>query len=572
MAIFSIYSIANVLSFYLAACIVAINSEESEIGKLPYCGPEKTFTQKLVLVSTLDGRLTALDAAAGGALSWSIETGPGPMLSSSIHRLELTNNGQWVRMIPSLSGGIYKFNGTSIEPIPVSADILLRSAPFTFSSDLAMSVMLKFETSDQFRQCIELFCQSNAGGDDSFEEKKQGHTVLLLELDKWSINVQWMVAPTPQKTMLLKMLLWNFSVGQHNLDFLSDSYSDCHGDKTPTSLPDDFELKVIVPEGLICSVSRTNGEIIWKHKLYIQESVTLHERVDKMSTALMTASFPSVPQIPWAPVPATALAFVGTGEKTSESTKLGSTEVTTIASSFLYASEYVNGNSPNLKCQVDDKGNDTIRHDQDDDQSTEHEHGSSSTSYLLDLNLFHFTNWWVEILIIITSTVVLVNLLKSERFMIFMNRFPFAHRFMRYMNLLPYTNQEVLQQHVLGAENTALRLREHQHILPHRSNSEPNPQVSNEFSSRYLNDFDPVHCLGKGGFGVVFEAKNKIDDCHYAVKRIPLPNRQESRDRVMREVKALAKLDHQNIVRYFNAWLECPPPGWQEKQDKLVPN
>ena len=48
--------------------------------------------------------------------------------------------------------------------------------------------------------------------------------------------------------------------------------------------------------------------------------------------------------------------------------------------------------------------------------------------------------------------------------------------------------------------------------------------------------------------------------------------RQESRDRVMREVKALAKLEHSNIVRYFNAWLECPPPGWQEEQDKLIPN
>ncbi|KAG8212795.1 hypothetical protein J437_LFUL019766, partial [Ladona fulva] len=42
----------------------------------------------------------------------------------------------------------------------------------------------------------------------------------------------------------------------------------------------------------------------------------------------------------------------------------------------------------------------------------------------------------------------------------------------------------------------------------------------------------------------------------------------ESRDRVLREVKALAKLDHQNIVRYFNSWLEFPPPGWQEEQDK----
>lgn len=47
----------------------------------------------------------------------------------------------------------------------------------------------------------------------------------------------------------------------------------------------------------------------------------------------------------------------------------------------------------------------------------------------------------------------------------------------------------------------------------------------NNFKSRYLTDFEPVDCLGKGGYGVVFEAKNKIDDCNYAIKRIALPNR-----------------------------------------------
>ena len=72
-----------------------------------------------------------------------------------------------------------------------------------------------------------------------------------------------------------------------------------------------------------------------------------------------------------------------------------------------------------------------------------------------------------------------------------------------------------------------------------------------------------MRCLGKGGFGVVFEAKNKIDDIHYAVKRIQLPKSEDSRKKVMREVKFLAKLDHKNIVRYFNTWIESPPSGWQ---------
>lgn len=36
----------------------------------------------------------------------------------------------------------------------------------------------------------------------------------------------------------------------------------------------------------------------------------------------------------------------------------------------------------------------------------------------------------------------------------------------------------------------------------------------------------------------------------------------------MREVRALAQLEHRNIVRYFNSWLEFPPCGWQEKHDE----
>jgi len=90
---------------------------------------------------------------------------------------------------------------------------------------------------------------------------------------------------------------------------------------------------------------------------------------------------------------------------------------------------------------------------------------------------------------------------------------------------------------------------------------------SSEYNSRYISDFDHLQCLGKGGFGVVFKAKKKIDDCEYAIKRIYLPQCDEAKEKMMREVKALAALEHPGIVRYFHAWWESPPPGWQKKTD-----
>lgn len=58
--------------------------------------------------------------------------------------------------------------------------------------------------------------------------------------------------------------------------------------------------------------------------------------------------------------------------------------------------------------------------------------------------------------------------------------------------------------------------------FPERTNSESLDTVP--FTSRYLLDFEPVCCLGKGGFGVVFKARKKFDDCYYAIKRITLPD------------------------------------------------
>ncbi|CAG9112592.1 unnamed protein product [Plutella xylostella] len=157
----------------------------------------------------------------------------------------------------------------------------------------------------------------------------------------------------------------------------------------------------------------------------------------------------------------------------------------------------------------------------------------------IHVHVYSLWFWWKEVILIAVSSALLMNLMIWPRF--------FAPKHA----LLPPTPVHHLSRVV----------------QVHYEQTPPPP--SPEYSGRYENDFTPLRCLGKGGFGVVFEARNKIDHRSYAVKRITLPRRESKRERVLREVRALAKLEHEHIVRYFNAWLEEPPAHWQETRDAL---
>jgi serine/threonine protein kinase len=80
--------------------------------------------------------------------------------------------------------------------------------------------------------------------------------------------------------------------------------------------------------------------------------------------------------------------------------------------------------------------------------------------------------------------------------------------------------------------------------------------------SRYASEFEEMEAMGKGGFGTVFRGKNVLDGREYAVKKVSIQGAvgdtsfQTRLQRVLREVKILAVLDHPNIVRYYTAWLE----------------
>nr|XP_020745695.1 interferon-induced, double-stranded RNA-activated protein kinase isoform X1 [Odocoileus virginianus texanus]XP_020745696.1 interferon-induced, double-stranded RNA-activated protein kinase isoform X1 [Odocoileus virginianus texanus] len=66
---------------------------------------------------------------------------------------------------------------------------------------------------------------------------------------------------------------------------------------------------------------------------------------------------------------------------------------------------------------------------------------------------------------------------------------------------------------------------------------------------RLVKDFTEVTPIGSGGFGQVFKAKHRIDMKTYVIKCVKYNSA-----KVEREVKALATLNHPNIVHYYSCW------------------
>ncbi|EUB61239.1 putative serine/threonine-protein kinase ifkB [Echinococcus granulosus] len=94
---------------------------------------------------------------------------------------------------------------------------------------------------------------------------------------------------------------------------------------------------------------------------------------------------------------------------------------------------------------------------------------------------------------------------------------------------------------------------------PHTGRSLVNSSDSNILSdtpkggrSRLYSDFEDFSIIGQGAFGCVMRARNIIENHEYAIKCVRIPRSQA--DLVLREVRTLAGLQHDNIVRYYTSW------------------
>lgn len=579
-------------------------------------------TRSLVIISTLDGRISALDPHNQGRKQWDLDVGSGCLVSSSLSKPEVFGNKM---VIPSLDGALFQWNRDreSMEAVPFSVESLLESS-YRIGEDTVLVGGKSLTTyglgaySGKLRYiCSAVGCRR---GDDEMEPED----VLLLQrtqktvrairarsgMEKWNFSVgnfELKLLPETQSAMnFLEGEVVNGEAWKESQRVITDEPKDSKStedQQNPNNL--DLVIKVSVPDWKVMAFSsESDGQLVWEHQfctpiasawlvgggkvtpialfddnaysnqserdeedvddddpkkagdaaessvylgmfqgqLYLQSSVRITEKFPSKAIASQKDIIP-LPTVKWKPLihsPSRTPALVGSDEfdKCLNNDKFSHDEYSNGALSVLQY-PYDNGYFFPYTKHYREKRNSAIT-------VVQGKRGGGESPRKKDPVLL--LPWWKEILGTIFFCIAATTYIVRK---FFHPSAPVAYvRQRKESETQCQTDSKFDLEVVESKEPVSMETR------------------SSEYVSRYLTDFEPVQCLGRGGFGVVFEARNKVDDCNYAIKRIRLPNRELAREKVMREVKALAKLEHPGIIRYFNAWQESPPEGWQEEMDQ----
>ncbi|XP_041104696.1 eukaryotic translation initiation factor 2-alpha kinase 3-like isoform X2 [Polyodon spathula] len=571
--------------------------------------------RSLVIISTLDGRISALDPENHGRKQWDLDVGSGTLVSSSLSKPEVFGNKM---IIPSLDGALFQWDRDreSMEAVPFTVESLLESS-YRLREDTVLVGGKSLTTYGlgAYSGKLRYIC-SAVGCSRWDEEESEPEDVLLLQRTQKTVRA---VGPRSGNEK------WNFSVGHFELKFVPEvqpGVNFLEGDGVKRDDPKvireeeeeaaetkDTVIKVSVADWKVMAFTKRGGHLEWEQQfctpiasawlvrdgkvipislfddtsytvrpedledeediveaargatessvylgmfhgqLYLQSSVRISEKFPTKSNALDTETgIISLPTVKWKPLihsPSRTPVLVGSDEfdKCLNNDKFSHEEYSNGALSVL---QYPYDNGYYFPYSWRYRGR---RHT----QVSLLEHQEPSRAELRRKDPVLLLPWWKEILGTIVFCIAATTYIVCK----------FFHPPTLHMSRRKESETQCQTNSTFEEDGEELK-------DSNGTEGRDSEYVSRALvcPARYLTDFEPVQCLGRGGFGVVFEARNKVDDCNYAIKRIRLPNRELAREKVMREVKALAKLEHPGIIRYFNAWQETPPEGWQEEMDR----
>ncbi|XP_066483703.1 eukaryotic translation initiation factor 2-alpha kinase 3 isoform X2 [Tiliqua scincoides] len=583
---------------------------EEEAAEAPARG---SGLRSLVIISTLDGRIAALDPENSGRKQWDLDVGSGSLVSSSLSKPEVFGNKM---IIPSLDGDLFQWDRDreSMEAVPFTVESLLESS-YRFGDDVVLVGGKSLTTYglSSYSGKVKYIC-SAMGCRRWNEDEMEQEDILLLHRTQKTVRA---VGPRSGNEK------WNFSVGHFELRYVPDietSVGYIEGNlksnlKEDSKIISDVEeqeaimkdtvIKVSVADWKVMAFNKQGGHLEWEYQfctpvasawlvkdgkvipislfddtsyasnndileeeedlveaargatessvylgmyrgqLYLQSSVRISDKFPTNPKALESRNDNAViplPVIKWKPLihsPSRTPVMVGSDEfdKCLSNDKFSHEEYSNGALSVLqYPYGVYNGYYLPYYTRERNKRSTQITVRFADNMNYKNIRKKDPVLLL---------HWWKEIICTILFCIMATTFIVRRLF------HPHAHSRRK--------ESETQCQTDCKYDPTAGQTKD----------SSWTELKNSGYVSRYLTDFEPIQCLGRGGFGVVFEARNKVDDCNYAIKRIRLPNRELAREKVMREVKALAKLEHPGIVRYFNAWLEAPPESWQERMDEL---
>ncbi|XP_040191400.1 eukaryotic translation initiation factor 2-alpha kinase 3 isoform X1 [Rana temporaria] len=610
-----------------------VTVEDDEASSEPEENRENGRARSLVIISTLDGRISALDPENHGRKQWDLDVGSGSLVSSSLSKPEVFGNKM---IIPSLDGDLFQWDRDreSMEAVPFTVESLLESS-YKFGDDVVLVGGKSLTTYGLSANSGKVKYVCSAMGCRRWnEEEVEPDDVLLLHRKQKTVRA---VGPRSGSEK------WNFSVGHFELRYIPDidpgvgfigGQLEASGGTDESKIISDIDeqetgtkevvIKVSVADWKVMAFNRKLGNLEWEHQfctpiasawlvkdgkvlpislfddtsytsedhimeddediveaargatessfylgmfrgqLYLQSSVRPSEKFPVNPTALDTMkdkhSIISLPRIKWKPLihsPSRTPVLVGSDEfdKCLSNDKFSHEEYSNGALSVLQYPYAKTGGTRRLE------------------RAPRHSVADVDNGYYLPYYKRERSKRGTQITIGILENPNYKNLRKKDPVLLLHWWKEIVGTILLCITATTYVVRKLFQPHPHSARKRQESETQCQTDSKYDSMNGDLIDSRSEYScgyvSRYLTDFEPIRCLGRGGFGVVFEARNKVDDCNYAIKRIRLPNRKLAREKVMREVKALAKLEHPGIVRYFNAWKEEPPELWQEKMDEL---